>query len=60
MYNNICMYNIYVHTFITNFKFISKLEQGGKKKFEKKKTKFYIRCQYYISPLLIIYRYRNC
>ena len=40
MYNNICMYNIYVHTFITNFKFISKLEQGGKKKFEKKKQNF--------------------
>ena len=59
MYNNICMYNIYVHIFITNFKFISKLEQEGKKKFEKQ-TKFDIRCQYYISLSLIIYRYRNC
>ena len=41
MYNNICMYNIYVHTFITNFKFISKLEQGGKKKFKKKNKILY-------------------
>ena len=53
------MYNIYVHIFITNFKFISKLEQEGKKKFEKQ-TIFDIRCQYYINLSLIIYKYRNC
>ena len=39
-YNTIRYSYIYIHSFITNFKFISKLEQGGKKKFEKKKQNF--------------------